>query len=52
MFDERTIELFKLRNNIKAEGDITLEMFTTYINGYISVKSDLTMTTSTLKLFY
>jgi hypothetical protein len=31
MFDTRTIELFKARTNLK--GDITIDVFTKYING-------------------
>jgi hypothetical protein len=33
MFDERTVELFKLSNGIKTQGDISLEIFTGYIKG-------------------
>lgn len=39
MFDKRTVELFKIKNNIK--GDLTIDVFTTYINKYIPNNLDL-----------
>lgn len=47
IFDARTIELFKARNHIK--GEITIDVFTTYINKYDLPHAALTTKSSTLE---
>jgi hypothetical protein len=44
MFDARTLELFKACN--KIHGDVTIEAFTSYVNGYTFINLDLDMSPS------
>lgn len=46
MFDERTLELFKIKNHVK--GDIDIISFSSYINKYIAMYLGLTMRYSIL----
>jgi hypothetical protein len=49
MFDGETVELFKLKNGIV--GDISIDVFTEYINRYIFYYLDSTMSLSTPELY-
>ena len=49
MFDERTLELFKIKNNVK--GDLTIDIFTNYLNKYLSIYLDLDFRCSTLESY-
>ena len=42
MFDERTLELFKIKNNIQGEEEISIDSFTSYLTGYDSCYVGLT----------
>lgn len=49
MFDERTIELFKLKNNVR--GDLTIDIFTAYLNKYVKIYVDSAFRCSIQELY-
>jgi hypothetical protein len=52
MFDQRTIELFKLKNNVKTNATLSVDLVTNYIHQYLSPNAASITTISTPESSY